>query len=262
MELPTGPTPPAHDQPLNPRRRVFARWPFAQQLVPVRDLASRSREIFPMTCRNLSANGIGLVSAREVAIGRPVSITLRSIIRGAVDVRGRVVRCEPTGERRYDVAIALELPLEVREFAPPDPLSNQTIHEAVDPGSIRGTCLIVSSSAGDRAALARTLRATRMVVTSVASVSGARDVPGADIAIITCNDDDDEPGSVLLDLYDQGFAGKAVLVAPDRSSRVRRIVDKLPLAGVIVKPLEDTVLLRVLADIGPGGGAQHFRDVA
>ena len=75
-------------------------------------------------------------------------------------------------------------------------------------------------------------------------------------------EDDEEPGSVLLDLYEHGFAGKVVLIAPDRGPRVRRIVEKLPLAGVLVKPLEDTALLRLLADIGAEGTGASLRNVA
>ena len=191
-----------------------------------------------------------------------VSVTLRSQVRGAVEVRGRVVRCEEAGSGRFDVAVALEVPLEVREFAPTDPLANHTAHESVNAASLRGRVLIVSATTGDRAALVRALRGTSMVVTSVASASGARDVGCVDIAILTCNEGDEEPGSVLLDLYEQGFAGKAVLVAPDRSARVRRIVDKLPLAGVLVKPVEDNLLLRVLTDVADDAGTDRVRDAA
>jgi hypothetical protein len=239
------------------RHRVFARWPFAQQLVPVRDLGSPALKIVPMVCRNLSASGVGLVSSRSVRVGRAVSMMLRSVVRGAVEVRGRVVRCEASGEGRCEVVVALEEQIDVREFAPADPLSNLTVREMVDPLRLRGTVLIVSANAGDRAALARVLRPTRMIVTSVASTCGRAGAAGVDVAILTANEDDAQPGSELLDLYDQGFAGKVLLVAPDRSARVRRIVDKLPLSGVLVKPFEDAVLLRLMADVGAEAGAEE-----
>ncbi len=254
---------PAPHEPLSAaRRRVFARWPFSQQIVPVRDLSSLSRDIIPMTCRNLSANGVGLVSPRPIAVGRTVSVTLPSVVRGTVNVQGRVVRCEEAGERRCEVAVAFATPVDVREFAPADPLSNQTLHETVDPQMLRGSVLIVSACSGDRAALARSLRCTCMMIASVASVQGALNIGATDIAILTCDEDDEEPGSVLLDLYEHGFAGKVVLIAPDRGPRVRRIVEKLPLAGVLVKPLEDTALLRLLADIGAEGTGASLRNVA
>ncbi|HEX2837529.1 MAG TPA: PilZ domain-containing protein [Phycisphaerales bacterium] len=254
---------PAPHEPLSAaRRRVFARWPFSQQIVPVRDLSSLSRDIIPMTCRNLSANGVGLVSSRPLAVGRTVSVTLRSVVRGTVNVQGRVVRCEDAGERRCELGVAFATPIDVREFAPTDPLSNQTLHETIDPQTLRGSVLIVSGCPGDRASLARSLRTTSMIVASVASVHGARDIAAADIAILTSDTGDDEPGSVLLDLYERGFAGKVVLIAPDRGPRVRRIVEKLPLAGVLVKPLEDTALLRLLADIGAEGTGASLRNVA
>lgn len=246
-----------------PRRRVFARWPFAQQFVPVREVDSPARTIVPMTCKNLSAMGVGLVSTRRVEVGRIVGVTLRSLVRGAVEVRGRVVRCESVSSDRYEVAVALEAPIEVREFAPTDPLSNQTVREYVDPVTLRGRVLVVSATAGDRAAFTRALRTTSMVVTSAASVSGALDIEKVDIAVLTCNEGDEKPGSVLLDLYEHGFTGKVVLVVPERSPRVRQIVDKLPLAGVLVKPVDDGLLLRVLADVGAeSAGGAGLRNVA
>jgi hypothetical protein len=136
------------------------------------------------------------------------------------------------------------------------------VHESVDGSSLRGRVLVVSATAGDRALLGRALRGTGMAVMSVASAGSAPDAAAVDVVMLTCNEGDDEPGSVLLDLYEAGFAGKALLITPDRSPRVRRMVDKLPLAGVLVKPLEDALLLRLLADILPEGGRERARSVA
>ncbi len=261
---------PQHHNPLDPgtngmqRRRVYARWPFTQQAVPVRAIAGRTREFMPMTCRNLSVSGAGLISSRAIAVGLAVSVTLRSQVRGAVEVRGRVTRCQAESNHRFDVAVLFDAPIEVREFVPVDPLSNEFVREYVDPGSLRGSLLIVSANPGDRASIARALRGTAVKTAGVSSADHAPTAADWDAAIVTCEENDEEPGVAFLDLYERGFAGLVMLLVPDRSPRVRRIVDKLPLAAVLVKPFDESALLRALAEVLPRstGDEGRARDAA
>jgi hypothetical protein len=229
-------------------QREFARWPFPQRVVPVRLPDLVPQRVVTMACKNLSCSGAGLVGQTLIAPGTRIIMGLRSSVRGVAEVEGEVTRCDGKGSLRFEVGVRFTRHIDVREFVPVRALTNQFLHERVDPARLRGLVVVLAAGTPDRSRIARALSCTCM---TVMHASGMHELPAsmhdATILVLGCDTDDETPGDALLRVYERSFSGRVVLLAPQASVRIRRMIEKLPVASVLLKPFGPDAVLRAIA---------------
>lgn len=233
------------------RRREFTRWPYAN---PAMLLLRDTPEVTPyeVACRDISCRGVGLRCRREARVGTPCVIILRSRMRSsAVSAMGTVTRCEQVRPGLYSVGVRFDQQIDLEQIITRDPLAGYD-HERVDPEQLRAILpsqgiAVVTSNPNDAKMIGSLLGSS-----SVLAPTSRQELTDQALSLAAVILEENTPlgefSEVAVDLYCSGFVGKLVLVAADAGAHCRRLLEKLPVASAVVRPLDRDRVLRALAD--------------
>ncbi len=233
------------------RRREFTRWPYANPaMLLLRDTPGVSA--CEVACRDISCRGVGLRSPREANIGTPCVIILRSRTRSsAVSATGMVARCEQIRPGLYNVGVRFDQQIDLEQIITRDPFAGHD-HEHVEPEQLRAllpaqSIAVVTSNPNDAKMISSLLGSTHVLAPKSRQELTDQALSLAAV-VLEENTPLGELSEVAVDLYCSGFVGKVVLVAPDAGAHSRRLLEKLPVASAMVRPLDRDCVLSALAD--------------
>lgn len=232
-----------------PKRRVFARWPFRRETVQIEvEHPGGNATTIRVACRNLSRGGLGVLHNAYIHTGSECRVLLTHREHGETWIDGRIVRCIHRGGVVHELGIQFAEPIVLAEFLPNDPFAPSFSLERVDPQTLTGGLLHVSSELAERQLLRRMLQNTRLSLTSVPRVedvfNGGKNL---DLALIDVAPEEAE--SVACRLREMGYPGAILMIAPDASPRSRQFLKNAPCRSILVKPLSADTLLRALGEV-------------
>lgn len=233
------------------RRREFTRWPHANPaMLLLRNTPGVSS--YEVACRDISCRGVGIRSPREAQVGTPCVIILRSRTRSsAVSATGMVARCEQIRPGLYSVGVRLDQQIDLEQIITRDPLAGHD-HEHVEPEQLHALLssqgiAVVTSNPNDAKMISSLLGST-YVLTPKSRQELTDQTLSLAAVVLEENTPLGELSEVAVDLYCSGFVGKIVLVTPDAGDHSRRLLEKLPVASAMVRPLDRDRVLCALAD--------------
>jgi hypothetical protein len=205
-----------------------------------------------VACRDVSAMGVGLRTTRMASLGTPCVVVFRSRTdQSAVAAAGVVSRCERVRDGLFDVGVRFDQVLDLNLVLSRDPFASH-LHECVRPSQVLALLGelrigVVAFDANDANMLRAVLGHERVLAPKkraeliieamhLGAVLIEQDTPVGEI------------GEIAIDLYCNGFTGKIVLLAPSANEPARRMMEKLPIAAVALRPLTGEGLLNALAD--------------
>ncbi|HYF14527.1 MAG TPA: PilZ domain-containing protein [Phycisphaerales bacterium] len=229
-------------------RRERTRWPFHGLALVVPDTGAEDAPMDPLLarCSNISGSGVGVTVDKSVPALSQVTVSLPTRAGVLVELRGMVVRSREE-DGKFELGIMFETAVDAGMFVGRDPLSNQFEFESVAPAAVVGDVVLSGASEGDADLVRLALRGTH--VSLYAGEFPAREQRGSPrrAAMVFDNAGPAEAGGRVLRILQSGDADSVVLVARDREPATRRLVEKLPFAAVLVRPLDRTLVLRGLA---------------
>lgn len=245
------------------RRRGFVRWPFQRPSVRIelQQPGSSTPASLRVACRNLSAHGIGLLHNCYVHTGSVCRVWLPHPTLGEMPADGTLVRCVHARGLMHELGVKFSRPIPVREYIRPRPLSDWFTRERVEPESLRGSVLLVSSAQVEEETLRHMLRETSLAVRT------AVDAPHA-IAAARCECDIvlldlDLPGcssaELVASMREAGVGVPIVVLAADLSPAQATELVEAQVSARLPKPYRPDQLLRVLTEFlaeGAAGGLQ------
>lgn len=244
---------PLGEQLRTPPRRLHARWPVGMHvnILPVSNLRTAvPQTLAPIqaSCRDLSIAGMGVQTSRSLKVGDPVITLLQPRDRTRPNAVSAVVqRCTQNRPGLYDLALLFENPIDIQDYIDRDCFDNKFTHENVPPEMIACTTVLAAGSKLDASIIKLAFQHNPKRLTIAHSRSQFLSIASRQqVAIIAADTPLASAGDIIVDLYANGFAGKAILIADGTSEATRHLVNKLPFAAVIVRPFSKGVVLSAL----------------
>lgn len=243
-----GPSPLA--QTASSRRRVHARWPIGTQvsILPVSNLrvpVPQTHTPIRASCRDLSVAGLGVQASQPIGVGQHVIVLMQPRDRARPNAVSAVVqRCSQRRPGLFDIGLIFETTIDIQDYIERDCFDNKFTHERVPVEAITGKIALAPGTKLDAGILRVTFQNNPSQLTIADSRSQFLSIANRlQAAIIAADTPLAAAGDIMVDLYANGFAGKALLIADGANDVTRQLVNKLPFAAVIVRPFStDTVL--------------------
>ncbi|MBM4109043.1 MAG: hypothetical protein FJ255_09600 [Phycisphaerae bacterium] len=221
-----------------------------------------------VAARSLSNGGISVLHCGYLHADSPCLVLLVDLERRRQTIPARVAHCRHLGDVVHEIGLAFAEPTDVRMFIAAADLEAADTREQPDPATLTGTIVCIDASALDRRHVVELLRPTGLTVIGAGSVEEAvRDASGADpLAIhtvfLSVAGAGRRPAAIAKDVR-ANFTAKLVLLAPGNSARSQELVRVVQPNAVLVKPIAQGRLFRVLfhlaraarTDAGPMRGA-------
>lgn len=233
-------------------RRGAARWPFRVIGVVVR-LARPDEPVVEvkMSCRNLSATGVGLLHSSFVHPGTRVSVGLPHPEKRREWVSGFVARCSHFQGVVHDVGVRFDAEIDIRGFVRPDPLHGLFVPEHVRVTDLRGTLLHVDDSTMDLEIVRHYLAPTPLVLRVARSGAEAQAILRAEPVGMVLLERmlPDMPATHLIrGVRDAQPEASVLMLSADKNDIVRKEVEKAGFDALIPKPIESETLLAAIAE--------------
>ncbi len=206
--------------------------------------------IIKVACRNLSSGGVSVLHNAFLHPGSPCALVLKDLRVGQTVVYGEIVRCSHWHGVIHEVGIKFREPINVRDFVQVDALDDTFSYESFDASELEGCVVQVDNSALDTKLVQHFLKGTRIRLRQAASEEEAIEKIGEGCDLI------------LLDLQFAGATGESLLkrvraggdltpiivLSGDTSDETRRRIMDGGAHGFLTKPIDQTRLLRSVAE--------------
>lgn len=237
-----------------PHSRTHARWPVGTHvhILPVTNLRTavpHTQAPIPASCRDLSIGGLGIQISRALEIGQHVIVLMQPRDRMRPNAISAVVqRCIERRPGLFDIGLLFETTIDIQDYIERDNFDNKFTHEKVTPEAITGQIALAPGTKLDAGILRVTFQHNPSQLTVVESRSQLLSIASRlQVALIASDTTLASAGDLMVDLYANGFSGKAVLIADGANEATRHLVNKLPFAAVIVRPFTSETALCALA---------------
>ena len=237
-------------------KRAHARVQFRRAFIPITlTSVDNQRNELVMACRNISSSGMSLLHSSFVYPKTRGRIRLRHRLRGEVELVGTVVRCAHVRGHIHEVGLHFDEPIDVQAFADIDHLAQQYSLERVKPEDLVGRIIVLSDNTVLLRIIQHYLRETTLAVAHADSIDKAiSTIDGRSKLILA---DHDMTGEDVLTLMSKASAKgtdlPVLIMSADMRPATRERFREAGALGFLKKPLEETALLRGLAEfILPG----------
>ncbi len=251
-------------------KRTSRRWRAQAQRVIV-TLAEQNgpERMFIMAPRNISSGGIGLLHGVYVRPGTTCRVALRRVHGNAVQLAGKVVRCEHVRGVIHQLGIRWDQPINPRDFfiwAGNEYLFNA---EWVDPKRLEGMVLVVDDSIADQRLVEHHLRDTALVLEfAETGAEGLKKLEaGPGMALVDYKLGDMDGISLTTAARTRGLMTPIVLISGMYDQETRYAAIAAGAKEMLFKPITEQLLLRALAEYllladSSKGDADPFRITA
>lgn len=239
----------AQDKGKSPVRRGFARWPFRVATVWVTlTQPSGTESRLKLACRNLSRGGVALLHNSFMHIGSSVVVTLPRLSGGSQDVPGTVKRCQHKRGTMHELGVQFDQEIDLHDYMGSTSTGDFYSLENVNPEKLQGTMLYAEDNEVDFRIMQHFLRDTQLRLVRVKNGADAlaEAAKGCDIIVANWRMKDMQGTEFITRLRDMSIDTPAIVLSP------------VPVGpqpgwsahntGVLVKPLQQTTLLRALAE--------------
>lgn len=239
----------AQDKGRSPVRRGFARWPFRLATVWVSlTQPSGTESRLKLACRNLSRGGVALLHNSFMHVGSTVVVTLPRLTGGTRDVPGTVKRCQHKRGTMHELGVQFDQEIDLHDYMGSTSTGDFYSLENVSPERLRGTMLYVEDNEVDFRIMQHFLRDTQLRLVRVKNGAEALSEAsrGCDIIVANWRMKDMQGAEFITRLRDQHVDTPTIILSP------------VPVGpqpgwnthntGVLIKPLQQTTLLRALAE--------------
>ena len=189
--------------------------------------------------------GLGVQTSHSLEVGQHVIVLMQPRDRAKPNAISAVVqRCVARRPGLFDIGIVFENTVDIQDYIERDCFDNKFTHERVCAESIKGSIALAPGTKLDAGILRVTFQNNPTQLTIADSRTQLLSIANRLQAAVIAADSPLAPaGDIMVDLYANGFAGKALLIADGANDATRHLVNKLPFAAVIVRPFStDTVL--------------------
>lgn len=128
------------------QKRVFTRFRFEHALIAVRlHQPGGATSEFLGACRNISRGGLSLLHTAYVHNNTASTVAIPDRWGGIVSVSGRAVRCRHVRGSIHEIGITFDTEVDLNKVLPINPLLGQFSMDHVQPESLRGPALLLTS---------------------------------------------------------------------------------------------------------------------
>ncbi|MFO0830440.1 MAG: response regulator [Phycisphaerales bacterium] len=239
----------AQDKGKAPVRRGFARWPFRHATVWVTLIQPSGTESrLKLACRNLSRGGIALLHNSFMHAGSAVVVTLPRLTGGTRDIPGTIKRCQHKRGTMHELGVQFDEEIDLRDYMGQTSTGDFYSLESVNPEKLQGTMLYCEDNEVDFRIMQHFLRDTQLRLVRVKTGAEAltEATKGCDIIVANWRMKDMQGTEFITRLREQNIDTPALILSPVP-------VGPQPgwnshSTGVLVKPLQQTTLLRAIAE--------------
>lgn len=254
-------------------RRQFTRIEFRRESIAVQVTHPGGSEVtIRVACRNLSRGGMSVFHSTFLHHGTRVVAHIPKPGGDLYPVQGRIVRCQHVSGILHEIGICFDALIDARALAEPDPFLNRFSLERIAPEELVGRVPLLVPHPADRHMLKHFLRESNIVLMpfdSVAQASTALD--GCAAFILSADVPGRSVGENAALLKAAGLSAPLVILLPDASERTRTAARSVTGEVLLVKPLDQELVLRALAEAiivrktakkppQPAGDEQWMRD--
>lgn len=242
-----------HDRSLRPSsQRASVRWPFRKEAIELRlRHPGGSLVTIRVACRNLSRTGMSVLHGAYIHPGTPCTVLVpHPGALGAAPVEGRVMRCTHRSGMIHEVGVRFDAPIDVRRFIAHDPCSDFFSLERVNPASLSGCVVYIDDAPADHRIVRHLLRDTgfRLRGAETASAGLAMIEEGCDLVLCGLRAADGAGVEVVAAMRAGGLRTPVIILAAEKSAPVRKAAIAVRAGAVLVKPPEQSLLLRAMAE--------------
>lgn len=227
-----------------------------------------SQTMVRVAARNLSNGGISVLHVAYLHADTSCVVMLRDLEQRPQVIPARVAHCRHLGGVVHELGVTFNEPIDVRMFIPAADLSVSETKEQPDPRALTGTVVCIDASAIDRKQIGEFLRPTDLTFIGVDSIDEAvRAAAGADplaihTVLLSVAGAGRRPADMIKDVR-ANFTSKVALLSPGNSTRSQDLVRVVMPDAVLVKPVTQARLFRILfAFAGAGPAAPKAKDQA
>ncbi|MEM7628863.1 MAG: response regulator [Planctomycetota bacterium] len=212
--------------------------------------------------RNISDSGMSLLHAAYVHAGGDARVTIPEPGGGAWRIKGKIARCSHVEGNVHEIGLVFDEQISTREILRIDHMEDCFGMERVDPSALAGSVLVVEDSEMDAKLVAKMLENTSLEVRVTDSIERALEIASNGVDLVLADYHlGDETSERLPDLLrEAGLRVPVVVVTGDRRVETREAMRQAGANGLVHKPIDRDLLLRVLAEFlltGGGSGPMH-----
>ncbi len=241
--------------PGHQRNREFIRWPFRRSSVRIdfHSLGDSGQHTsLSVACRNLSRGGASVLHSSyiHVGVGCTLHLPVDELTGATLHVSARVARCVHVSGTMHEVGIAFDDTIDVRQFIERDPFEDSFSIERVDEASLAGTVVYIDDSAMDHKLVRHFLRGTQVRLRPANSIEEGHSLinEGCDLVLTAYRIGDDTGLNLANTVRAQGVHVPVILATDESGPDLRRAIQASPVAAVLSKPLDQSRVLRALAE--------------
>ncbi|MGD9789460.1 MAG: hypothetical protein AB7Q00_05705 [Phycisphaerales bacterium] len=231
-------------------KREASRWPFPAEFVPIGLMhADGTSSEFIAAGRNLSRNGIAVLHNAYLHPGSTCRIKLHHLRKGAIIIRGKILRCIHRLGMIHEIAICFDVPIRVRDFINPDPFANANTLEKVNPEQLQGRVVIIAHDAMESQYIHRLLSATNLAIRVHNEIKGNESsLQSCDLVIVSAGIPGRSPSEIIQDLRDMGALTPVIMVTADSGPLTRQNISGARAQAFLAHPLSQSSLMRACAE--------------
>jgi CheY-like chemotaxis protein len=231
-------------------RRAHIRWPFRKETVEFSVQHAGFTTSFYVACRNLSSGGMSVLHNSFLYDGTRVVAMLPEASGKAREVEATVVRCAHVRGVCHEIGLRFQSPIDMRAFVALDVFQNNFAQEAVNPESLRGGLVYVTSSQDEEAPIRSALRDTFLRLRVALSFEEAKSMLDDRADVLLCDHPVNarDAAEAIGALRDQGQTLPVIVFTNESSSTCRERLVRAEVSSVLPKPPDQRTLLRALAE--------------
>ncbi|TVQ63392.1 MAG: response regulator [Phycisphaerales bacterium] len=233
------------------RKRVHARWPFLAETVKIElEQPSGGSVQLVVACRNISQGGASLLHRAYVHPNTACRISLPHRTHGHAELTGTIMHCQHLTGVVHELGVKFDEPINIKEFLEPDPLASYYSLENIEPAALTGRILLAEAGELDREIVRHFMRETHVRIAECASGDETLAVASTGVTAILADFHlpDMNGAELVAALRAEGVHAPIILMSSDKSPIGRDAVSRANADAFIAKPINQDLLLRVLAE--------------
>lgn len=235
--------------------RRFRRWIYRDRAIHARvEHLGGSIVECEVAPRDLSCAGIGLLHNGFFHAGTVVTLTLHSLDREPILVRGVVRWCRHAIRQVHESGVEFDRLIDPRHFLALDNSAESLIYESVAPEELTGAVLHVEPNPAERKLLAHMLRTSGLTVAGVSTLGEALDAISKghfDVIITEADLPDSGVVEFLGALAERTVRTPVVVLTALSAAALRHVFDDAGLQPALLlnKPFDESLLLCAAAQV-------------